>query len=218
MKEHLQIDKRSVYGEKKTDHAVSRTAGQTAWRTAANIGLLAAPAGYPQEGVDAALADFARLAGDANAALLRDYVAAVLGRDPGAAAAGQLAAAAQPAADGAMAAVNGADHDAAAADGAAGQAQLFPREAALTGGQEAAPASTANTTGGSGGQKGASDRKGAHGRGRPPRHLVLQPIADKKLRGGVHNFFKAELRLPPMRTETSQSASKEGSNTVCGDP
>ena len=167
-------------------------------------------AGYPQEGVEAALADFSRLAGDANAELLRDYVAAVLGRHPqppaanppasaGAAGVSEPAtAAAQPAAGAAEVADGSAAPDAGVAVPAAGAAD---------GAGTAATAAAAGTAAGT-----------AHGSrpsgGRPPRHVVLQPIADKHLRGAVHGFFKAEPRLPPMRTETSQSTVKEGSNTV----
>jgi septal ring-binding cell division protein DamX len=170
----------------------------------------ATPAGFPQEGVDAALADFSRLAGDANAALLRDYVAAVLGRHPqpqtadptasaGAAAVSEPAAAtAQPAA---------AAVDVGSAAPAAGA--TAPAEEA-TAGAVAGAAGAATTAAGDA----SAARDSGPGRGRPPRHVVLQPIADKHARGAVHGFFKAEPRLPPMRTETFQSTVKEGSNTV----
>lgn len=141
----------------------------------------------------------------------------MLGRNPGpaaatstpadqpapddAAAAGD-AAADQPAANGAAASANDMDPDAtAAAQGAPGQAASVLPEAAVTDGQGAALGAPAASS-------------SQPGKGRPPRHVVLQPILDKRQRGAVHGFFKAELRLPQMRTETSQSASKEGSNTV----
>jgi septal ring-binding cell division protein DamX len=169
------------------------------------------PAGFPQEGVDAALADFSRLAGDANAALLGDYVAAVLGRHP------QPPASDTPASTG-----TGVNKPAAAAPQPAASAAEVVEGSAAPAVGTAAPAAEA-TAGAAAGAAGAATtaagaagaaRDSGPGRGRPPRHVVLQPIADKHTRGAVHGFFKAEPRLPPMRTETFQSTVKEGSNTV----
>lgn len=179
-------------------------------------------AGYPQEGVDAALADFAALAGDANSALLRDYVTAVLGRTPTAATTSD-APADSPAAAGATAAaaVGGTAEGATAGADGATEATLFPREAALTGGQNAAAAASNGTDGGATVAADSRDISGGggaaaavSGRGRPPRHLLLQPILEKAKRGAVHGFFKRELRLPPMRTETAQNTDRDGGNTV----
>lgn len=164
-------------------------------------------AGFPQEGVDAALADFSRLAGEANAALLRDYVAAVLGRHL------QPPAADPPASAGASGASEPATVTAQPEAGAAEVAEesvAADEETAVPAAGATAAAASAPTAAGA---ASAAQGSGSSG-GRPPRHVVLQPIADKHLRGAVHGFFKAEPRLPPMRTETFQSTVKEGSNTV----
>ena len=212
---------------------------------------------FPQEGVDAALADFAAIAGDANAAILRDYVAAVLCRAAaagGAARSGKMAALVE--ADGDCAATGQAatDGEAAAAPAAAAAAAqpaaqpaapmevadreaLFPREAAFTGaganlpkgaakadpaaaggstddGAAAATGDGAAAAAGGGGKAAATNGGRRLAAPRPPRHALLQPMGEKQKRAAVHAFFKTEARLPAMRTETSQSASKEGSNTV----
>lgn len=159
--------------------------------------------------MDAALADFSRLAGDANAALLRDYVAAVLGRHP------QPPVADKPASAGGA----GASEPAAAAAQPAACAAEIPDGSAAFDAGSAAPAAGATVEAAAAGTAAAGSATIAApgsgpSRGRPPRHVVLQPIADKHSRGAVHGFFKAEPRLPPMRTETFQSTVKEGSNTV----
>lgn len=227
----FRVNEVTVHGEvvQLTDTQSIKRAQQHASPAAAAAAVPAAEdapdpnAGYPQEGVDAALADFAELAGDANAALLRDYVAAVLGRTQTAATTSGSKAE-PPAAHGATAGgdAGGTAQDATAGANGATEAPLFPREAALTGGQSGAAAVAPDAADGRatvaadsrGVSSGIDGAAATSSRGRPPRHLLLQPILEKAKRGAVHGFFKRELRLPPMRTETSQSTDREGGSTA----
>jgi len=196
------------------------------------IGLLGSSAadtcaGYPQEGVDAALAEFAALAGDANGALLREYVAAVLGRATAAPGSGGGAGGGGPSAD--LAAADGGLTAAAATPEAAEPASGAADPAATGAAAEAAaaePAATAGSSGahtagggrGGGGGQGGGGRGSGSGRGsgapRAPKHVLLEPMPEKQKRSAVHAFFKTEARLPPMRTETAPSSVKTGNHTV----
>lgn len=183
------------------------------------IGLLGSStavtcAGYPQEGVDAALADFAALAGDANGALLREYVAAVLGRATAAPGSGGGAGGSGPSAD--LAAAGGGLTAAAATPEATQPASGAADPAATGAAAEAAAAEPAATAGSSGAHTARGGSGGGRGSGAPraPMHVLLEPMPEKQKRSAVHAFFKTEARLPPMRTETAPSSVKTGNNTV----
>ncbi len=160
--------------------------------------------------MDAAIADFAALAGEANAAILRDYVAAVLGRAP---ADGKAAARAAPnPGPGASAAGESASEAAVGTDSAPPAGDNKP----AVGTDSAPPAGDNEPAADRKQQSAPSPRKPKRGADaqRGPKHAELKPIPEKQKRTAVHAFFKTESRLPAMRTETSQSGSLQAGKTA----
>lgn len=141
---------------------------------------------YPQEETNAALADFASLAGEENAAIMRPYVAAVLGRsEPSHQPVNDVADAPAPAKD-------------QAADVPTVTPQQEPGAAIDCTVAQASPAADLTPAAANAGSSQTPSSK------RWPSHVVLNPILEKELRTAVHKFFREETRLPVFRTETAQ--------------
>lgn len=161
--------------------------------------LFCVRAEYSQESVDAALADFASLAGEENAAIIRPYVAAVLGRsEPSHQPAGDIAdPSATPKGEGeaaGAATVTPQQESGAAIDGTTAQPDTTAQP-----GTTAQPPSAANLT-----PAAADAAPSQTPPKRRPAHVTLNPILEKELRTAVHKFFREETRLPVFRTETAQ--------------
>lgn len=173
------------------------------------------PAEYPQDKVDAALASFQKIAGAENAALLRKYVAAILGRsstDP----AESTGATAQT--DDAPAIAAGTNADAGAELVQPGSGLPAGPATAIAGATDSvAPATSA-----------AAEAPAPQAEGEPvaavdgdskarpqlrwPRSIKLQPISAKQTRSEVHEFFRTDERIPPFRTETQQQKKKSAAS------
>jgi hypothetical protein len=203
---------------------------QTSSRCTPSSTVRCVPADYPQEGVDAAMAEFAALAGEENAAIIRPYVAAVLSRS-GASAdvlkvdssisttdSHQEHAVPPPAETSSKSTAVGATDNGTVQPPAAALSEpaTMPATSGVTI-DETCATETATAVapqpsaadgelvpGGKGAALDSVVSKSETTTRRWPQHVTLHPILEKERRTAVHKFFREEIRIPVFRTETAQ--------------